>query len=222
MPTLTLLAIRNKIKDKCDLHEEAFIDDTELNEYINDAIRNVESSIHDLSEDYFLTNEAISFVSGTSEYALPADIYANKIRFIQYDDGAKEYAIGRIRDLAQLPYFSTNDDYSYILTNDATNGFRMKMYPTVAETSTNATIWYVRNAKELSSDTDVCDIPEFIDLVYWMSYLAVWQKEGSPMITEGEKMVLSLESRMLKALSERVPDDDNKVVMDTSIYEEMS
>lgn len=224
MASKTLAQIRTKIQLETDLQEEKFITDSELNDYIRDAIADVESNIHQLNEDYFLTKANIALTSGTSEYSLPSDIYANKIRLIQYDDGATDYTIDRIRDLKEIPDIDSNDYYKYILTNDGTNGFKIKLYPTSNETSsTNVTIWYIRKANELSSDSDTCDIPdEFYNYVYWRVKLAVYQKEGNPLTEEAQKMVLYLQQRMIETLSDRIPDDDNKVLMDLSFYKDMS
>ena len=70
-----------KIEKDLDLESEDFIQDDELMEYFNDAIRECESHIHKLGlEDvYFKTFDNPSLVSGTSDYAMPTNIFANKI-----------------------------------------------------------------------------------------------------------------------------------------------
>jgi hypothetical protein len=221
MPTVTLLAIRNKIKADCDLNEETFISNTEINNSINDSIRDVEAVIHDLNEDYFFTSASLALVSGTHSYDLPTDVFANKIRLIQYNNGADKYDIPRIRKLSDIPFIDNGANYSYLLVNPST-GLKIKLFPTSRETSaSNVTVYYIRNAKELATDADVCDVPEFINYVYWKVKLAVYQKEGNPLIVEAQKQVDSVKAEMIKTLSQRVPDDDNKVLIDNDIYLDM-
>ncbi len=223
MAELTLAQIRNKVKLDLDLEEELFITDTGLNSFINAAIRDVEAKIHTLYEDYFLSTANISLVSGTSEYAMPSDIYADKIRLIQYNDGATKYDIPRVRNLSDIPFLDTTDLYSYLIINTAASGRKIKFYPASRVTSATAvTIFYIRIAKELTSDSHTCDLPtSFINYVHWRTKLSAYQQEGSPMIQEAQKEVDMLMQDMVTTLSNRIPDDDNKVLLDTNFYSDM-
>lgn len=221
MPSITLGTIRSKIQVECDLQEETWITDATVNKYINDAIRDCEAKIHSLYEDYYLTNVNLALVTGTSAYSMPSDVYADKIRLIQYYDGSARYVINRIRRLDEIPNIDTNSYYSYLITNDTTLGHRIILYPASRETSsTNVTIWYLRNAKELVSDADTCDVPEFINYIYAKVKLSIYLQEGNPMAQEAASTVELLEKEMIEGLENRVPDDDNGIIPDTSFYDD--
>ena len=66
----TLGQIRTKLKQDLDLEQEQFVTASELTGYINEAIDDAEAIIHGLYRDYFLTQENLSLVNGTKEYAL--------------------------------------------------------------------------------------------------------------------------------------------------------
>lgn len=222
MPTVSLSAIRDKIKVECDLEEEVFISDSTINNFINDSIRDIEAQIHSIYEDYFLSNANIALVNGTSAYDLPTDIYADKIRAILYSNGSTKYTICRLRDLKVIPLIDPNMNYVYQIVNTAASGRKLTLYPASNETSaTNVTIWYIRNAKELTSDAHICDIPEFINYVYARTKLYIFEFEGSPMVVESAQEVERLKNEMIATLSNRIPDDDNKILIDESFYNDV-
>ena len=224
MAETTLAQIRAKIKNDLDLNEETFITDTEIDSLINAGIRDVEAEIHGLYEDYYFTFTTISLVNGTSTYDLPTDIYADKVRSIQYNDGSSKYEIKRIRDISIIPYIGTGDDYSYMITNSTSAGRKIKLYPASRETnSTNVNIYYIRKAKELSSDSDSCDIPvSFLNYVFWRVKLSIYEKESSPMSDVAAKEVADAKDKMIATLSNRVPDDDNKILPNFDYYEDLA
>lgn len=221
MPSVTLGTIRSKIKTELDLNEETWITDASINLYINDAIRDCEGKIHSLYEDYYLSSANVALVTGTSSYDLPSDTYADKIRLLQYNDGSTKYNIERIRQIDKIPFVQDNDFYTYIITNTAAAGHKIKIYPNSRETSsTNVTVWYIRNAKELTLDADICDIPEFINYVYAKVKLSIYLQEGNPMAQEAQSGVQLLEQEMIETLANRIPDDDNIIIPDSSFYDD--
>ena len=84
---VTLAQIKQRVRDLVDAESADFTSDEELVRYINEAIKMCEAEIHRLNEDYYKKDEVSSIVSGTQEYSLPSDIYAQKIRRIMFDDG---------------------------------------------------------------------------------------------------------------------------------------
>jgi hypothetical protein len=219
----TWTEIKAKIKRELDLDNETIISDTELLEYCNEAIDQAESHIHNLYEDYFLTTTTLSLVSGTSLYSLPTDIYANKIRRIIYDDGTVYYDIKMIHDLSKIPLIDSNDNYQYLLLNSSTSGVQIKLYPAAYETaSDHVTIYYIRNAKTLSSGSDTCDIPEFVSYIYaYMIYKCLIKEdmETTQRVVEAKLELDRQEKIMINTLSTRVDDEDNFVQPSTEHYE---
>lgn len=224
----TLAQIRSEIKRACDIEEEDFTSDTEILDYINEAIDEAESEIHNLCEDYFLTSASLALVSGTSSYSLPTDIYADKVRAIIYSNGSTVYPIKRIRDmgkfekLSEISAFGSAMEYQYVLQNaSATAGVKVVFYPASRETSSsNATIWYIRNANALSADADKCDIPEAYRFVVQYVKVRIYEKEGNPNLPFAEKRLMDFRKQMISTLANRVPDNDDTVLGDFSHYEE--
>lgn len=218
----TWATLRAKIERDLDLQDEIFITQTELLGYANEAIDEAEQEVLTIYEDYFLTSEALPLVQGTAEYALPADIWAHKIRAILYNNSTRKYPIRRIQ---QLPHVndveSTDEFYRYLLVNSLTAGPQIKLFPASLETSsTNVTIWFIRNAREIVLDTDVIDVPEAHKFIMQHIKLRCYEKEGSP---NQDKAQVDLERErklLVDSLSAMIPDEDNHMQMDTSFYED--
>jgi hypothetical protein len=217
--------LKSNLQKELDLEAEDFITPTELLNYFNEAVDMVESTIHTIYEDYFLTSAKISLVNGTSDYRLPNDIYAQKIRGMFYSDGAaKLFEIKRIKQLNDLNYLklpgSQTYDYSYLITNNSSSGLKIAFYPTPNETSQNITIWYLRNAKRFTVDADVCDIPEFTAVIIQYARWKCLDKEGHPSTQMAAATLQQLRQEMVDTLTARVPDEDNGVIGDFSHYNE--
>jgi len=225
LTSYTLAQLKSKIKEDLDLEEETFIEEAELTALINQAIRDAEKIVHDLYEDYFLTSAYLSLVTSTSEYSLPSDIYANKIRSIIYDNGSNSYEIKRLNSpivFTSLPYIESSDDYQYLIVNSLASGFKIKLFPASRETSsTYATVWYIRTAKQLSSSSDACDIPEATDYIIERAKGLCLAKEWGGIIPDSAKSSISEEEmKLVKTLSDRVPDGSTEIYRDLELYDD--
>jgi hypothetical protein len=222
--------IKNKIEADLDLEDEEFISDDELLGYINEAIDEAEAEIHGLYEDYFLKRDYIALSAGVEEFALPSDIYAMKIRRLIYKNGSIVYPITRFKDWKKFEAYaleSVNQEstrYMYFPINTTVAAPKILLSPPSKETSsTNVTIWYLRNASRLASFSDTCDIPEFVNFVMQYVKVRCYEKEvGHPSL---QKAMMDLEqqrTQMQSTLAAMVPDADNEIEPDLSSYEEMS
>jgi hypothetical protein len=235
MPVWTLTNIKTKIEQDLDTEDELFVQDTELTGYINEAIREAEAEMKKLgvADEYFLSKMTFSIVNGTESYAMPTgasgEIYANKIKKMVYINGARRYPIKRLRgttmieryhDVNYLP--SSTEEYRYLILNDATAGTKIILAPTPMESVTNAvTIWYVRNAKELTAVGDICDIPEFINFIIQYVKKRVYEKEvGHPNLPIAMADLEKQRTLMIETLTDMVPDEDTELEQDQSFYEE--
>lgn len=227
----TLLEIQTEINNALDLENEDFLAAGELTAYINDGIRQCESKIHDTYEDYFRTEANIDLVLGTSEYSLPANIFANKIRGVTFQNGPIIYPVRRVRELemsskiAYERYYGTlgdQQDYRYFLKNDsATGGIKLVLLPTSRDTLTGGLkVWYLRQANILSSPTDLCDIPEFYQFVVQYAKVRIMEKDLHPGIQVGLTLLQQFEDTMVRTLSTMIPDDENTVEADYTHYQE--
>jgi hypothetical protein len=218
----TYSELKSNLQKELDLEDETFITPTEFLNYFNEGVDMVEAAIHTIYEDYFLTSSTVSLVSGTPTYSLPSDIYAQKIRLIVYNDGAsKIYPIRRIKKLIETAQiYSSTDNYNYLITNDSVAGLKLKFFPTPAETNSNVTVWYVRNAKKFALDADVCDIPEFTSVIIQYVRWKCLDKEGHPATQSALADLERMKQDMVTTLTARVPDEDNEVMQDMSFYED--
>lgn len=228
----TLAEIRAKVERESDLEDEDFVRSDELIEYVNEAIDEAEAEIHGLYEDYFLKSETQTVSPGVSQLDLPADIYAHKIRRVLFKEGlapesTSVYTIDRIKDWHKFEEKAvydtqlTTDLYKYFITNATPGSPKMEIMPKIRETGV-VTTWYLRNANRLSADTDICDIPEFINFIFAHVKCKVQEKEGHPGLQESLMKLEAERNRMTGVLANMVPDADNTIEMDLSAYEEMS
>lgn len=209
------------LQKELDIEDETFITAIELLGYFNEGVDMVESAIHTIYEDYFLTNAALSFVSGTSQYSLPTDIYAQKIRQIWYNDNNSiNYEIRKVRQLKEIQFSIRPDLYKWMLTNDSTIGLKINIYPTPLETNSNGIIWYIRNAKRFAVDADICDIPEFTAVVVQYARWKCMSKEGHPDTMMALNDLANMKQMMVETLSARIPDEHNEVIQDFTFYED--
>jgi hypothetical protein len=222
----TLLQLRERIQADLDLEDETFIIDSDINAWINDSIRKAEAEIHTLYEDYFLAEATIIIEAGTKTYDYPTDIYANKIRKILYHDSNKttSHEVKRVKNLIDA---STRDIYdtasgsNYLLewspSNDSVYGRKIRIFPEVARNGT-LRVWYIRNAKQLAVDTDVCDIDEFERYVIQSVKTECFFKDGDPRAVQSKQLEEQLKQDMINTLSNMVPDNNTEIPMDFSFY----
>lgn len=222
MKTWTWAEIKERVYTDKTLFDEDFITEAELLGYANEAIDEAEQIFKKIYDNYFQSEVYIELVSGQSIYDLPENIYGYKILLVQYDDGSKKYPIRRIRDLKEIPYITNSDCYCYRITNNATEGPKFKLYPASMENSTsNVTIFFLRNANELVNDESTLDIPEAAQFIIQYIKDAVSNKEKGPMIEAPDSPQLIRKRQfMIEALTEMVPDGDNLIEPDLSFYED--
>lgn len=229
----TYANMKLKVQRDVDIEEEEFIQPLELLSYFNDAQRECEAHIHKLGleDQYFKTSDTPSLVTGTSSYAMPTDIYLNKLIECVYNDSSRVFEVMRLKGSNKYvnKALILNDSvsqpiYKYDITNaSAAAGTKWVLIPASQETSTNITRFYIRKVAALTGDASVCDVPDVcLNFIYAYVIWRVWSKEGDGR-AEPAKMVLN-EQRdlMLETLSEMTPDDNNYVEMDMTSYDEMS
>jgi hypothetical protein len=220
--------IKSKVQKDLDIEDEVFVTATELMSYCNEAIDEAEAEIHDLYEDYFLNKATITLVQGTSDYALPSDIYAQKIRRIIYQNGSTIYTVSRMKDWQKFEQKAITDLYpgtnwySYLLINASSAGPMISFVPTAQESGAFITVWYLRNSTRITDDTSICDIPEFINFIYQYIKCRVYEKEMNPNAQAAIAILQSQRELMQGTLASMVPDADNSIEMDLSIYREHS
>jgi hypothetical protein len=224
MSFMTYGDIRNKILRDLDLEDEIFITADELLGYVNEAIDEAEAEIHTLYEDYFLARATLTLVSGQEAYALPANMYAHKIRRILYRNGTETRAIPRLRDWKKFEVYTqalanaTGTAYEYFIDNTTSGAPKIILSPTPTEDGPYVTIWYLRNAAALAVEADVCDIPEFVQFVIQYAKVRCYEKEGHPNLG-GAVQYLERQRQLMNAtLSSMVADGSTEIEPDMTFY----
>ena len=221
--------IRAKIEAECDLEDEDFIRRSELLAYANEAIEEAEAEILGLYEDYFLKSSVINVSAAQEEISYPTDIYAQKIRRIIYSLGSvtnpTTYPVMRMKDWHKFEHKSfadtghTTDLYQWMDENAIPGAPVVKIVPKFREDGV-IKLWYIRHANRLVVDTDICDIPEFINFIFSHMKVKVFEKEGHPMLQQAMTKLEMERARMLSTLQSKTPDAENEIEMDTSYYDD--
>lgn len=230
MKRWTWSEVLEEIQSETDLFEEDFANEKDLMAWFNRAIDKVESRVHRLSRDYFLTKVTLPVVAGQSSYALPSDIYGGMIRKVIFDDARECYNINRIKRLEDIPLQSetTQFQFEYLILNNIDDEPRLTLYPTPKTNyPTEVTIYYIRNAKRLEYNaTDRAgqeiDIPEWTPVCTQYVIAKIHEKEDawqkySIANTEYKEML----QEMTAVLSQRERDGEvDKIIPDFESYEE--
>lgn len=225
----TYSEIRTKVRADLGIEQETFVTPDELLGYVNEAIDMIESEIHTLYEDYFLTRKSYTITTGLVEYSLPENIYAMKIRSIIFRDGTDVYTIKRYKNridmFEQLEYqnFVEDDVYQYIIFNDAdAAGPMIQLVPSPKVTADSAMkVYYIRNAARMENDASICDIPEFTNVVVQYAKMMCYEKESDPRYDLASQKFERMWGQMIGTLTNMTPDGDNMVEKDMQHYYEM-
>ncbi len=210
-----------KVENELDIQGANFIDDTEMLSFFNSAIDEAESIIHQLHEDYFLTNDYVALVLGTSDYDMPTNIYSSKLRIVYFKSDSERYEMKRIK-LASIPMVDDSDPYSYnIENNSGAGGTRFVIYPTARETdSTLIRRWYIRNATPVTTDSSIIDIPEFIDFIFRHVKVGCASKMGHPRLAFFTTELDEKRQEMRDTLKTMVVDGNTDIEEDRSFYDD--
>lgn len=215
-----------KVSNDYDVTDENFISATELLGLFNEAIDDVEAIIHNLHHEdkYFMAPQAsIALVNGTQDYALPSDIYANKIRHLWYENGSVIYELSRNRRLPDVKYIQSGELYSYLLVNDSTAGVRLRLFPTPTESGSFIKLWYIRNiralAASLTDTANTLELPESANFIIQHVKRGIARKMRRADLVDMEDKLLVQQLALLETkLKEMVPDEDTLIPLDLSSY----
>lgn len=220
MAAPTWAEIKAEIEAEYDLTEETFVDATELLQYANSGIEDVEKEIHTINDNYFHSESSISFVNGVSDYSLPSDIFANKITGWVFDDGSKSYMIKELKDLSKIPDIQTTDYYQYRIINTTAGGTKIRVYPTPSTTETNNTIFYRRRIVLFVDDSSVLDVPEAKEFLKQYVIDKAANKERMTPDAQESPALMKKRKSLLDSLAKMIDDDNTEVYINTDYYEE--
>jgi len=220
----TLKDIRDTVIADLDLFEEDFAENEDLDRWIREGVEIAESEIHNLYQDYFLANTSSITLSNTSMVDYPSDIYGNKIRTIIHSYDGDIYEVKKARNFkANLMYEmalggSSTDTLKWFPINNAANGKGIQLTP--ATNSGSIIVYYIRNAKELLLDDDICDIDEFSRVIEQHTKTQAYLKDGDPRAADSLQLENNYIAKMRETLADMSADGDNEMDVDYSHYEE--
>jgi len=175
----TLGNLKTAARQRADMVNNNFVTDAELVTYINSSI----AELHDLlvscyGADYFTTSTTTATVSGTADYALPADFY--KLKGVDIKMSDQFYTVKPFNWNER----NRNTDLSWGLISGPSIRYRLvgsnlKLVPTPSSAHVMK-IWYIPKATALVSDGDVFDdINQFSEYVITDAAIKMLQKEES-------------------------------------------
>lgn len=224
----TWASLRAKVERDLDIQGEVFVRPEELLGYANEAIDEAESEILGLNQDYFLARSTMTLVIDQQSYSLPSNIFAKKIRRIVYNNGTSVYPVKHLKDwhkfesLALSEQFITADVYRYMLVNTTPGNPEILISPNPSEQAV-LDIWYTRNANRMTGlDTDIVDIPECLTFIVQFVKVRVYEKEGHPNFSSAVSILEQQRNLMRQKLANSVPDADNELEGDYTIYTDMN
>ncbi len=225
----TLLDIKNHVKSDLDLFDEDWVDDADITRWTNEGIKAAEAEIHTLYEDYFLVQaDPIAITRGDNLVDYPSDIYGNKIRKVYFREeltsSTSNHIVRRYTgDLTKLinreidNNDSTDPILQWIPINTASDGRKIRLSPEQGRTG-YIIIWYIRNAAQLSADTDVLDIDEFQNFVIQYVKTQAYLKDGDIRADDSKVLQEQYKQDMINTLSDMTPNQENELDMDFSFY----
>ncbi|MBV6514144.1 MAG: hypothetical protein FMNOHCHN_03734 [Ignavibacteriaceae bacterium] len=152
---ITLLQLKTQARERADMVDSDFVEDSELTSYINNSI----AELHDLmleahGEMYHVESYDFTTASGTASYALPDDFY----RLLGVDvkiNGSDWLTISRFNfnernrfeDIGVWDYTGTSNIRYRLVGNEI-------RFSPIPNANVDARLWYVPTATKLVDDTD--------------------------------------------------------------------
>lgn len=192
MASRTLLALRDRCKQRANMENSSFVSNAEWNSYINYSISELRDALASkVGDDYFATSETISLNNTTDVYALPALFY--KVLWVEIlaNDGyyykMSRFEISEMNANANVVSFAV-PEIRYRLRGD-----NIWLNPQSALGGRTIRVWYVPLLTELSADGDTVNgfngWDEFI--VLKSARKALVKEEGNVADIDGELFLLN-------------------------------
>jgi len=222
--SITLKEIRDQVIEDLDLQEEDWKNITDLNSIVNRAIRDAHRKIVNIYEDYFLTYVQQDILSSDNEIEYPSNIFANKIKSIQFYDGVNSVKFTKVKrfdETVMLDNHITTETLQrkWLPVDSETGGRIIRLFPYIGRAG-RLTIWYIREPKKLIDDTDICDIDEFSDYVIQLCKKYYYAVDSDPRFITENTEAARLEKDMIDTLTNMDVGNDDEIVQDNSHYED--
>jgi hypothetical protein len=145
---VTLLQLRNQVRQRADMVYSTFVTNEEINTFINSAMTELYDKLVAASEDYFIKSASIVTDGVNDTFSLPSDFY--KLNGVDCSLNGIDQTMEK---------FVFEDRHKYLYNTNLVR-YRIIKNSIVFKPKPSAqtiTIWYTPAVVLLSSDTDVFD-----------------------------------------------------------------
>jgi hypothetical protein len=168
---VTLANLRSRVRQRSDMENNNFVEDSEINQYICDSYAELYDLIVSRFEDYYVDDPLeFSLTVGSSTFTLPANFYKligvdraigtseyYNIRPFSFQDRNRRRIGDRFRGLyAEVRYRLLGDKLKLTPENEASGDYRL---------------WYVPCYTPLTADSDVVD--SFVTRNGWEEFIII-------------------------------------------------
>lgn len=188
-----LSSLRTRVRARADMKNSNFVEDSELNQYINSSYQELYDLLVASFEDYYTAAPTSFTISSGNTYTLPADFY--KLRGVDSSiDGVNYYTMQPF-DFANRNNF--NNTVGVLNSYQFQNQYRIvgdKIYITPEDNAAGSyRIWYVPRATTLSTDSSTLD-----GINGWEEYVVVDAARKCLAKEESDTSFLVQEKEMLR------------------------
>lgn len=170
MANITLSQLIQRARDRADMPTDSFVTDAMVTDWLNDGLQHLHKLLVDAFEtEYAFKEYAVSFVSGTTDYALPSDFYrlygidltfAGRTRSLRPYNQGERNAFKNRDGAAALWYASgpgASPRYS-LIKNAASTGSMVRLLP--MNISAPGTVLYAPSVVALVNPSDTVELPD--------------------------------------------------------------
>lgn len=204
--SITLLEIRQQARDRADMKDSQFVEDSELTNYVNSSI----AELHDImvqayGTNYFTVPYEFTTAADQTDYSLPTDFY--KLDGVDCKLNGSDWTSlkrfnfperNRFSDSAPWNRFGTKFLYYRLV------GANVSFSP-VPDANTAMKLWYTPVATKLVDDTDTLDdLNQYVEYVIVDAAIKMMQKEESDV-----SVLFAQKQALLKRIQEAAQNRDS-------------
>jgi hypothetical protein len=168
--TRTRLQLKTRARYLADATEDANIDETDLDDALNDLIAELHGKVFDVDPDRLLVASPYSLATtqGTRSYDLPEDFIA--IRRVDFVDGDNRVPLVDAAALLEMDFSDNSSGWGgasqYRVMSSGPAGDEVQLWLTPDPGTETYEIYYVLGPPVLSADDDVLDVG-----IAWQRYI---------------------------------------------------
>lgn len=194
----TLLELKTQARQLADMEDNEFVSDSELVNYINFAIAELQDLLIHSGSEYFLSELVQSTVVNQDSYDLPADFY--KLKGIDAKLNGSHWMSLRPFNFNERNRF---DDFGAWTMAGISNvryrimGNKVRFTP-IPDANIEYRLYYVPKASKLSTDADTLDdvnqYSDFVIVTAAMKMLAKEESDVSLLASERQRLIERIQS----------------------------